>query len=152
MVGWGDGERARPGVTIWSLAGVRRGDINPPDGRAEKIDAVVRPLVRRGGCARCRARRSFYPNRSAHPNAQSSSRLNERGNVVSLLKLLEAALSGNAWQVIFVDDDWRDGTADHIRAIGKFDRRARCLQRIGRRGLSTARIEGALASATPDIG
>jgi dolichol-phosphate mannosyltransferase len=77
--------------------------------------------------------------------------LNERDNVVPLLKLLDAALSGIAWEVIFVDDDSRDGTADHIRAIGKFDRRVRCLQRIGRRGLSTACIEGALASATPYI-
>jgi dolichol-phosphate mannosyltransferase len=77
--------------------------------------------------------------------------LNERDNVVPLLKLLDAALAGIAWEVIFVDDDSRDGTADHIRAIGKFDRRVRCLQRIGRRGLSTACIEGALASATPYI-
>jgi dolichol-phosphate mannosyltransferase len=77
--------------------------------------------------------------------------LNERDNVVPLLKLLDAALFGIAWEVIFVDDDSQDGTADHIRAIGKFDRRVRCLQRIGRRGLSTACIEGALASATPYI-
>ena len=52
-----------------------------------------------------------------------------------------------SWEVIFVDDDSPDGTAEQIRQIGRRDRRVRCLQRIGRRGLTTACIEGALAAS-----
>ena len=38
-----------------------------------------------------------------------------------------------------------------MRALSQRDRRVRCLQRIGRRGLSSACIEGALATAAPLI-
>jgi dolichol-phosphate mannosyltransferase len=77
--------------------------------------------------------------------------LNERDNIVPLIESLDAALQGIAWEVIFVDDDSRDGTPDHVRAIARQDSRVRCLQRIGRRGLSTACVEGALASAAPYV-
>ena len=77
--------------------------------------------------------------------------LNERANVAPLVELLDAALKGVRWEVIFVDDDSRDGTADEVRDVARRDPRVRCLQRIGRRGLSTACIEGALASAAPYI-
>jgi dolichol-phosphate mannosyltransferase len=77
--------------------------------------------------------------------------LNERDNVLPLIALLDAALSGIAWEVVFVDDDSRDGTAAHVRALARQDSRVHCLQRIGRRGLSTACIEGALATAAPYI-
>ncbi len=77
--------------------------------------------------------------------------LNERDNIEPLLKLLVAALPFDAWEVIFVDDDSRDGTADHVRAIARRDTRVRCLQRIGRRGLGTACIEGVLSSAAPYV-
>jgi dolichol-phosphate mannosyltransferase len=73
----------------------------------------------------------------------------ERENVRPLLDALDAALSGIAWEVIWVDDDSPDGTAEEIREIARTDRRVRCVQRIGRRGLSTAVIEGMLASSAP---
>jgi len=72
---------------------------------------------------------------------------NERGNVAPMVRRLEAALDGIAWEALFVDDDSPDGTADAVRAIAAFDRRIRCLRRIGRRGLSSAVIEGALSSS-----
>jgi dolichol-phosphate mannosyltransferase len=75
--------------------------------------------------------------------------LNERDNIEPLIDRLNAALAGITWEVIFVDDDSRDGTADHVRSIAQADSRVRCLQRIGRRGLATACIEGILASAAP---
>ena len=75
--------------------------------------------------------------------------LNERDNIVPLIELLDAALAGIAWEVIFVDDDSRDDTAAAVRAMARRDSRVRCLQRVGRRGLSTACIEGVLASAAP---
>ena len=75
--------------------------------------------------------------------------LNEHENVPELVRRLDQALTGYAWEVIFVDDDSRDGTADVVRALGQHDRRVRCLQRIGRRGLSTACMEGMLSSSAP---
>lgn len=77
--------------------------------------------------------------------------MNERGNIEPLLALVEAALPATAWEAIFVDDDSRDGTADLVRAIARRDRRVRCLQRIGRRGLATACVEGVLASSSPYV-
>jgi dolichol-phosphate mannosyltransferase len=77
--------------------------------------------------------------------------LNERDNIGPLLELLDTVLDKVSWEVIFVDDDSPDGTADWIREISRRDRRVRCLQRIGRRGLTTACIEGALATSAPYI-
>jgi len=77
--------------------------------------------------------------------------LNERDNIGPLVDLLDAVLESVSWEVIFVDDDSPDGTAERIREIGRRDRRVRCLQRLGRRGLTTACIEGVLTSSAPHI-
>jgi dolichol-phosphate mannosyltransferase len=77
--------------------------------------------------------------------------LNERDNIGPLIDLLDEVLDTVSWEVIFVDDDSPDGTAERIREISRRDRRVRCLQRIGRRGLTTACIEGALAASAPYI-
>lgn len=77
--------------------------------------------------------------------------LNEAQNVPELLARLDATLRGISYEVMFVDDDSGDGTAALVRALSQRDRRVRCLQRIGRRGLSSACIEGALATAAPLI-
>ena len=77
--------------------------------------------------------------------------LNEVENVAELLTRLDAVLQGVAYEVMFVDDDSRDGTAEAVRVISRNDPRVRCLQRIGRRGLTSACIEGALATAAPLI-
>ncbi len=77
--------------------------------------------------------------------------LNERDNIVPLLTRLERVLDGIEWEAIFVDDDSTDGTRDVIRSIARRDPRVRCLHRIGRRGLASACIEGALATSTPYI-
>jgi len=76
---------------------------------------------------------------------------NERDNVEPLVERLEAVLAGIEWEAIFVDDDSQDGTAEHVRAVGGTKPYIRCLQRLGRRGLSTACIEGVLASSAPFI-
>jgi dolichol-phosphate mannosyltransferase len=74
---------------------------------------------------------------------------NERDNVTTLFRRLEAALADIAWEVIFVDDNSPDGTWDVVRGLARRDSRVRCIRRIGRRGLSGACIEGILASSAP---
>ena len=76
---------------------------------------------------------------------------NEAANVPLLVARLDTALKGRAWEAIFVDDDSPDGTADAARAIALRDGRVRVIQRIGRRGLSTACIEGMCATAAPIV-
>jgi len=76
---------------------------------------------------------------------------NERANVPLLIEKLDMALAGRNWEAIFVDDDSPDGTADAARTLGLRDPRVRVIQRIGRRGLSSACIEGMCATAAPIV-
>ncbi|MBI3412449.1 MAG: glycosyltransferase family 2 protein [Planctomycetes bacterium] len=75
----------------------------------------------------------------------------ERENVAPVLAALERALAGIHYEVIFVDDDSPDETAELIRGISLRDPRVRVLQRIHRRGLSSACVEGMMATAAPYI-
>lgn len=72
---------------------------------------------------------------------------NEAGNVPVLVERLGEVLSGIDWEIVFVDDNSPDGTAERVREIARTDRRVRCLRRIGRRGLSSASIEGILSTS-----
>jgi dolichol-phosphate mannosyltransferase len=76
---------------------------------------------------------------------------NERDNVEVVVSELSAALAGIEWEVVFVDDDSPDGTAKLARELGRRRSRIRCIQRIGRRGLSSACIEGMLGTSAPYI-
>jgi dolichol-phosphate mannosyltransferase len=75
----------------------------------------------------------------------------EAENVEPLLKQLGVALAGIDWEAIFVDDNSTDGTPERITRIAQSDRRVRLIRRIGRRGLASAVVEGALASTTPIV-
>jgi len=74
---------------------------------------------------------------------------NEAGNIEALTERLQHSLQGLDWELIFVDDDSPDGSADKVQEIARRDRRVRVLRRIGRRGLSSACIEGMLATVAP---
>jgi dolichol-phosphate mannosyltransferase len=74
---------------------------------------------------------------------------NEAKNVPLVVERLDAVLKGTRWEVVFVDDDSPDETAEVAREIALRDRRVRVIRRIGRRGLSTACVEGVLSSAAP---
>ena len=76
---------------------------------------------------------------------------NERENVPIVLDALDRALAGVAWELIIVDDDSPDGTAEYVRGLASTNRKIRLIERIGRRGLSSACIEGMLTTSAPYI-
>ena len=77
--------------------------------------------------------------------------LNERGNVGPLVAALERALEGLSWDVLFVDDNSTDGTLEALAALAANSPRVRFIRRVGRRGLSSAVVEGMLATTSPYI-
>ena len=52
--------------------------------------------------------------------------LNERGSILELVKRLSGVLVGVSWEVVFVDDDSPDGTAEAVRELAQKDARVRC--------------------------
>ncbi|WP_417579982.1 glycosyltransferase [Pelagibacterium sp.] len=72
---------------------------------------------------------------------------NERDNIAPLIEKLEVALAGTEFEVIIVDDNSPDGTADLAKQIATEKPYVRCIHRVGRRGLSSACIEGMASSA-----
>jgi dolichol-phosphate mannosyltransferase len=74
--------------------------------------------------------------------------LNEAANIEALLTKMETALTGVRWEVIFVDDDSQDRTRDIVLQRCRIDPRVRLIHRLGRRGLSSAVVEGILSSST----
>ncbi|CAK8714474.1 Dolichyl-phosphate beta-D-mannosyltransferase [Candidatus Electrothrix laxa] len=76
---------------------------------------------------------------------------NEIDNVEELTYRLAQTLQGISWEVIFVDDDSPDKTSQKIVDLAFQNPRVRLLHRIGRRGLSSACVEGMLSSSAPYI-
>jgi dolichol-phosphate mannosyltransferase len=76
---------------------------------------------------------------------------NETKNVPLLLEALRKTLEGIVWEAIFVDDHSPDGTADLLRSLSSRDRQVRAIERVGRRGLSSACIEGMMSTGAPYI-
>ena len=72
---------------------------------------------------------------------------NERSNIPHVLSCLAEALTGVKYEVIFVDDDSPDGTADVIRAIARENSKVRLIHRVNRRGLASACVEGMLSTS-----
>ena len=76
---------------------------------------------------------------------------NERENIPVILSALSRALYDVDWEVIIVDDNSPDGTAEFVRGMAATNPRIHVLERIGRRGLSSACIEGMLTTSAPYI-
>jgi dolichol-phosphate mannosyltransferase len=74
---------------------------------------------------------------------------NERDNIPLLYEKVTAALKGIPFEFIVVDDNSPDGTYEVVRDMARRLPNVRCIHRIGRRGLSSACIEGISASAAP---
>ena len=74
---------------------------------------------------------------------------NERENIPVLYDRVAKALSGIAFEFIVVDDNSPDDTAGVVRRMAQQLPNVRLVHRIGRRGLSSAVIEGISATAAP---
>jgi dolichol-phosphate mannosyltransferase len=76
---------------------------------------------------------------------------NEADNVGLLYDKVATALAGVPFEFIVVDDNSPDGTAGVVKDMARRFPNVRCIHRIGRRGLSSAVIEGISASAAPYV-
>jgi len=76
---------------------------------------------------------------------------NEHNNVDKLIALVAESLTDVRWELIFVDDDSPDGTAAKLKMISRDMPQVRCIHRIGRRGLSSACVEGVLSSSADTV-
>lgn len=76
---------------------------------------------------------------------------NEAQNVPELVRRLERALDGIAWEAIIVDDNSPDGTSAVAKGLAARNPRIRCVRRLGRRGLAGACLEGILSSSAPFV-
>jgi len=74
---------------------------------------------------------------------------NERENILPVLQALRAVWGDVAYEVILVDDDSDDGTAEHARGLARQFPELRVIQRIHRYGLASACVEGMMASHAP---
>lgn len=76
---------------------------------------------------------------------------NEVDNVSILVGKLEEQLKNYRWEALFVDDDSTDGTRDELMRLAREKPHIRMIHRIGRRGLSSAVVEGIMSTSTPYI-
>ncbi len=76
---------------------------------------------------------------------------NEAGNIPVIVDRIAVALEGVPHEIIVVDDDSPDGTAEVARKVARTHPHVRCIRRVGRRGLSGACIEGMMAANAPVI-
>jgi dolichol-phosphate mannosyltransferase len=76
---------------------------------------------------------------------------NEADNVAGIVASLDAALEGISSEIIFVDDWSADGTADRIAMLAVDRPDIRVVRRYGRKGLSSAVIEGMMATMAPVV-
>lgn len=77
--------------------------------------------------------------------------LNEEENIRPLYEELASILGEISWEMIVVDDDSKDGTRNEVRALGENNPHVRLIHRIGRRGLSSACLEGMAAAGADHI-
>ena len=75
---------------------------------------------------------------------------NERGNIEPLLAQLLPLQQHFSLEILVVDDDSADGTAELVRQLAQREPCLRLIRRVGRSGLASAIKEG-LLDATGDL-
>jgi dolichol-phosphate mannosyltransferase len=76
---------------------------------------------------------------------------NERDNIELLYEKVAIALGSTPWEMIVVDDNSPDGTAEIVHELSLVYHNIRCLRRFGRRGLASACVEGMAVTAAPYV-
>ena len=76
---------------------------------------------------------------------------NERENIKPVFDILTDILHEVSWEMIVVDDDSPDGTAEVVNNLAHQYSHVKCLHRVGKRGLSSACIDGILMSKAPYV-
>lgn len=75
---------------------------------------------------------------------------NEAENISAVHAGLAVALQGETWELIVVDDDSPDGTADVVRKLAVEHGNVRCIQRLQERGLCSA-VQWGVQAAHGDV-
>lgn len=76
---------------------------------------------------------------------------NEKGNVTPLVKRIDGALSGQDYQIVFIDDNSTDGTIEEANALsGKYP--VNVIVRKDEKGLASAIVEGISRTESQIIG
>jgi dolichol-phosphate mannosyltransferase len=126
-----------------------------PGSRADDRERLRRATGKPAGLTAAMQLAEMVTEKKAPPLAAELSLViptfNESANLRELVKRVDAALAGVAWEMIVVDDNSPDGTSKLAKAIANEDARVRCLRRVNRRGLAGACIEGMLASSAPVV-
>jgi dolichol-phosphate mannosyltransferase len=76
---------------------------------------------------------------------------NERDNIAPLVRRIDGALNGRNYQVVFVDDDSQDGTAQVAAALSP-QYPVRVIVRRGKKGLASAIVDGIKETTSQIIG
>jgi dolichol-phosphate mannosyltransferase len=76
---------------------------------------------------------------------------NEAANVRVLVEKIRHVLPDDSWEIVFVDDDSTDGTQQVLHELCRSEPAIRAISRIGRRGLSSAVVEGILSTSAPFV-
>lgn len=75
---------------------------------------------------------------------------NERENVRPLMERIDRAFPQGGYEVVFVDDNSKDGTAEAIKALKDYP--VKLLVRTDKRGLASAVVDGVALATAPVIG
>lgn len=76
---------------------------------------------------------------------------NEKGNIPTLVERIRSVLNKESYTILFVDDDSSDGTLDVIRSLTETNQNIELIHRVGRKGLSSACIDGMAAAMSPYV-
>lgn len=76
---------------------------------------------------------------------------NESDNIKKTINNIEKVMGNFSYEIIVVDDNSPDNTAEKVRQLSRKKNNIRCIHRIGRRGLSSACLEGFLSSSSSYI-